>query len=140
MTDNPRVPLDAPLEHGTSRAPLAIKPEPTDAEIAADHPGDAAHALINITEDLARYLRLVTDGALTLAVVQNRGRTLKERQGMGWTDAHEFADRVAGPSSMRSVLLAQAAILRGEGTIGEHMARDIDRVAPRRVRPAGNPS
>lgn len=127
MTD--RVPLDAPLEYGTKRAPMRPQPEPTDAEIAAEGPA-AAHALINIAEDLGRYLRLVSGGALTLAVVDARGKTLRDKAGMGWGDAHEFANAAVGTPSLRQVLTAQAAILDGEGAIGRHLAGHIDQVAP----------
>jgi len=55
----------------------------------------AMHGLITDVETLARYLRLVSDGHLSLAVVDNHGKTLRERQGMNWHDAHLAADRIA---------------------------------------------
>lgn len=126
---NDRTPLDAPSATARKSGPLVVEPVPTDRDIAAEGPA-AAHALINITEELARYLRLVSGGSLTLAVVNNRGRNLRDRQGMDWGEAHEFADRTAGTSTLREVLTAQSRILGGQGAIGRHMAANIDKVAP----------
>jgi hypothetical protein len=92
--------------------------EPLDLDAAA-----ATHALINITEDLARYLRVISKGALTLAVVSSRATTLRDRAGMGWFDAHEFADVAVGRARRGDVQDAQAAILRGEGALGRHLTK-----------------
>jgi hypothetical protein len=79
----------------------------------------AAHALINITEDLGRYLRIVSGGMLTLAVVHNTGATGFRAERMGWGDAHDAADRVSGTASRADVLATAAVILRGSAADAE---------------------
>lgn len=68
---------------------LARRPELAATDDAAAEQSRAAHDLINEAEQLARYLRVITGGHLTLTVVDNYGKTLRERQGMGWHQAHE---------------------------------------------------
>jgi len=100
-----------------------------DAGLAAEGAA-ATHALINIAEDLARYLRLASNGLLTLTVVPAQATTLRDRAGMNWGDAHEYADGAALATTRRAALEAQVAILHGEGAIGRHMAAHLDQVAP----------
>jgi hypothetical protein len=95
-----------------------------------DEGAAATHALINIAEDLARHLRVVSKGTLTLAVVANKATTQRDRAGMNWGDAHEYADQAALGTSRRAALQAQVAILRGQGAEGEYMAAHLDQVAP----------
>ena len=52
------------------------------------------HELIIEAEKLARLIRVGSSGNLSLAVVNNHGRTLKEREGMNWHEAHSAADRI----------------------------------------------
>ena len=65
------------------------------------------HDLINQAERMAAYLRVMTAGELTLAVVRNippasetdgmhaRMRVLEDRQGLPWGEAHEAAEKRA---------------------------------------------
>ena len=69
----------------------------------------ALHDLINQAEGLAREMRVLSSGYLSLAVVNNYGRTLPEREGMGWHDAHEAATRVfTAPDSITDAVLDDA--------------------------------
>lgn len=52
------------------------------------------HAYIRQAEELARDIRIVSNGELSLAVVRNHGTTPKEREGLGWHAAHEAAVRI----------------------------------------------
>lgn len=67
------------------------------------HGRHPVHDLINQAERIAAYLRVMTQGDLTLAVVRNiprasetagmhaRLRTAEDRQGIPWGEAHEIA-------------------------------------------------
>jgi hypothetical protein len=59
------------------------------------------HDLINEVEEKAREVRLLSAGRLSLAVVDNNGVTLREREGMGWHAAHLAADRALAESGVR---------------------------------------
>jgi hypothetical protein len=52
-------------------------------------------------EEKAREVRLLSAGRLSLAVVDNNGVTLREREGMGWHAAHLAADRALAESGVR---------------------------------------
>jgi hypothetical protein len=54
----------------------------------------ALHEYIVQAEELARLIRVTSKGNMSLAVVNNHGRTVREREGMGWHGAHEAADRI----------------------------------------------
>jgi len=70
----------------------------------------ALHELIRQAEDMARELRVLSSGYLSLAVVRNHGKSLAEREGLGWHDAHEAAVRVfTAPDSVTDAVLAAAA-------------------------------
>jgi len=69
----------------------------------------ALHDLISEAESRAREIRVLSGGYLSLAVVNNRGRTLPEHEGMGWHDAHEAATRVfTAPDSITDAVLDDA--------------------------------
>jgi hypothetical protein len=55
----------------------------------------AMHGMISEVEKLARYMRLISDGNLSLAVVHNYAASKSEREGMGWHNAHLAADKIA---------------------------------------------
>lgn len=61
-----------------------------------DENKDPVDHYIDEAEGLARLLRAASKGHLTLAVVDNQATTLRERQGMGWGDAHEAWARIKG--------------------------------------------
>jgi hypothetical protein len=56
----------------------------------------ALHDLISHVEHLAREARALSNGHLSIAFVNNHGETLRDREGMSWTDAHNAADRALG--------------------------------------------
>jgi hypothetical protein len=62
----------------------------------------AAHDLIGEAERLARLLRVVTGGRLSLAVV-DLAVVAEDRAGMGWDDAHRAVGAHAGPHGRRGV-------------------------------------
>jgi len=71
----------------------------------------ALHALIRQAEDTAREIRVLSSGYLSLAVVRNHGKSLAEREGLGWHDAHEAAARVfTAPDSVTDAVLDNAVI------------------------------
>lgn len=75
--------------------PLASYPPAATAQ-----PGRAAtHELIREAESLARELRVASRGEFSLAVVRNHGKTLSERQGMSWHEAHQATERKFGEPS-----------------------------------------
>lgn len=90
----------------------------------------AASALVKITEDLARYLRVVTGGELSLAVVRNRATTARDRQGVPWDDAFLLAAQAAGETDDAAVRVAAAAILRGQLRFAEHELEQTTGPAP----------
>lgn len=83
--------------------PAAEHAQAPDATITLADQQWAAHHYITQAEDLARLLRLVTGGRLTLAVVDNHGRELRQRTGMTWHDAHlAAAAALAAPDGQQA--------------------------------------
>ena len=64
------------------------------AELREQDTEKILHDMINEVEDLARRVRVLSHGHLSLAFVDNHGKTLRERAGMSWTDAHNAAVKI----------------------------------------------
>lgn len=84
------------MTHAASQLTPDNLAEGAAAYLDSADPHEVARALIRQAEDIARSLRYITKGALSLAVVDNHGVTLREREGLGWHDAHEAAQRAVG--------------------------------------------